>query len=214
MLDAVPNYGYSFSMPFTIRPERETDFHSIGELVEESFLNIAESDGDERDFVTRMRHHPGYIPGLALVAEKAGILSGYVMLTRTAIEGDGGGMPVLLLAPLCVPPRKQGRGIGGRLLREAFVRAASLGYGAIFLAGNPRYYGRFGFRPAVAFGIGHSMPVADKYILARELVADALAGRGGTIVLTGHTSCGTAVHSPIRRQTVSRDVQRGASCRI
>ena len=77
-------------MPLTIRPERETDFDSIGGLVEESFANIAESDGDERDFVARMRHHPGYIPGLALVAERAGILNGYIMLTRTAIEGTAG----------------------------------------------------------------------------------------------------------------------------
>lgn len=186
-------------MSIAIRPERESDFGTIDALVKEAFATIPESEGDEGDFVARMRKHSGYIPDLALVAERHGEIIGYVLLTETRVEGPQGGAPVLLLAPLCVSPKRQSRGVGAALMHAAFRRAVELGYDAVFLAGNPRYYRRFGFRPTVHFGIGHAMPVADKYILALELVPGALASRKGTIVLTGHTTCATATGTPAKK---------------
>lgn len=187
-------------MSLLIRPERETDFDAIRELVGEAFADQPHAEGDEADFVAAMRSHPGYIPELALVAEKGGLVTGYVLLTETSIEtGPGvpdGGKPVLLLAPLCVSPKRQSRGVGAALMREAFRRAETLGYSAVFLAGNPDYYRRFGFHSTVRFGIRHAMPVPDRYILAKELVPGALAGRTGTIVLTGHTTCASALYAP------------------
>ena len=187
-------------MSLCIRPEQEADFAAIHELVRDAFASLPEAEGDEQDFVAAMRGHRGYIPDLALVAEKNECLYGYVMLTETVIEGPDGGPPVLLLAPLCVTPRKQSRGVGAALLHEAFRRAVAMGYGAVFLAGNPKYYHRFGFHSTVSFGIGHSMPVPDKYIMARELVPGALCGRKGTILLTGHTTCASAMGSSRKKQ--------------
>ncbi len=188
-------------MSITIRPERESDFDAIHDLVKEAFAAIPESAGDEADFIAEMRAHPGYIPELALVAERRGELVGYVMLTETRVEGPDGGSPVLLLAPLCVSPKRQSRGVGAALMHAAFRRAEELGYDAVFLAGNPRYYRRFGFKPTVKFGIGHTMPVADKYILALELVPGALTSRKGIIILTGHTSCATATATAVKQET-------------
>ena len=188
-------------MPITLRPEREADFGAIYDLVKEAFAAIPESDGDEADFVAAMRGHPGYIPNLTLIAERCGELIGYVMVTSTRVEGPDGGSPVLLLAPLCVSPKRQSRGVGAALMHEAFRRAVELGYDAVFLAGNPKYYRRFGFVPSVKFGIGHTMPVADKYILALELVPGALASRKGNIILTGHTTCATATAKSVKQKT-------------
>lgn len=187
-------------MSLSIRPEREADFAEIYDLVRDAFATVEASEGDEQDFVVSMRAHSGYIPALALVAERCGEIAGYVMLTQTHIEGPQGGPPVLLLAPLCVSPKRQSRGVGAALMRDAFRRAVELGYDAVFLAGNPKYYRRFGFRPTVDFGIRHTMPVPDKYIMAKELVPGALASRSGTIVLTGHTTCATAIPPPEKKR--------------
>jgi putative acetyltransferase len=185
-------------MPLFIRSETEADFDAIRALVRDAFATLPQAEGDEEEFVTAMRGHKGYIPELALVAERKGEIVGYAMLTETVITGPEGGPPVLLLAPLCVTPKRQSRGIGAALLHEAFHRAVGLGYDAVFLAGNPRYYRRFGFHSTGSFGIGHRMPVPDKYIMARELIPGALARRSGVILLTGHTTCASALATPVK----------------
>lgn len=176
-------------MRVRIRPERETDFDAIYALVQESFSALDTADGDEQDFVVAMRRHPGYIRDLALVAEEDGEIAGYAMLTATEILETATPPPALLLAPLCVAPACWGRGIGGALLEEACKRAVCRGFAAVFLAGDPVYYQRFGFRATVEFGIGHQLAVPDKFILGKELAPGALKRTGGTVVLTGHTTC-------------------------
>ena len=182
-------------MTLSIRPEQTTDFDTIHDLVRDAFASLTETTGDEQDFVAAMRGHKGYIPELALVAEEQGGIVGYVMLTETHVEGVEGGAPVLLLAPICVAPERHSKNVGTTLMHEVFRRAVAQGYDAIFLAGNPNYYTRFGFLPTVSFGIDHTMPVPDKCIMALELVPGALAGRKGTILLTGHTTCASALSS-------------------
>ncbi|MDL2210544.1 N-acetyltransferase [Desulfovibrio sp. OttesenSCG-928-O18] len=179
-------------MSLRIRPERETDFDTIYALVRESFSALEAADGDEQDFVVAMRQHPGYIRELALTAERNGELVGYTMLTETEILDAASPPKVLLLAPLCVVPAQWGQGVGGALMDEAFKRAVCRGFSAVFLAGDPEYYKRFGFRPTVDFGVRHQLSVPDKFILAKELVPGALKNVGGTVVLTGHTTCAPA----------------------
>ena len=180
-------------MTLSIRPEQHCDFDSIYAIVQDAFSSLSEADGDEQDYVVSMRQHKGYIPELALVAEEEGAIIGYVLLTETFVEGPEGGPPVLLLAPICVSPKRQSRNVGSALMHEAFRRAVDKGYDAIFLAGNPQYYNRFGFLPTASFGIDHTMPVPDKYVMAKELIPGALANRRGTILLTGHTTCASAL---------------------
>lgn len=187
-------------MPLSIRSETAADCDAVYALVREAFASVPGAEGDEQDFVVAMRAHKGYIPDLALVAERKGEIVGYVMLTETYVEGPEDGSPVLLLAPLCVTPKRQSRGVGSALMHEAFHRAVALGYDAVFLAGNPKYYRRFGFHATKSFGITHSMPVPDKYIMARELLPGALAGRKGVIILTGHTTCASALSTPVKKE--------------
>lgn len=37
----------------------------------------------------------------------------------------------------------------------ALDRARAMGYGAVFLGGDPKLYGRFGFEPSYKYGINH-----------------------------------------------------------
>ncbi len=136
-----------------IRQETEKDFDDIHELVKEAFQTAKVSNGEEQNFVRRLRAGQGYIPDLALVAEEGGKLIGHIMLTHTEIVQKTGVYPLLLLAPLCVSLVHRGKGLGERLIEDACARAAAFGARAVILVGDPAFYGRFGFERAALHGI-------------------------------------------------------------
>ena len=84
---------------------------------------------------------------------------------------------------LCVRLEDRNRGLGGQLLREGGRRAAELGYNALFLVGDPDYYGRYGFQNAVSLGFQNASGVPDQFLLARGLTPDALRDAGGALAL-------------------------------
>lgn len=163
-----------------IRAEETADFAGIYALVKEAFATARVSDGTEQDFVTRLRSGRNYIPELALVMEKDGVLIGQVMLTRQAIKSDKA-VKALLLAPLCVALPERNRGYGQALIAEALKRAAALGYQAVFLVGDIAYYQKAGFERADRWGIDNVDNIPAQHVLARELVPDALKNAAGTI---------------------------------
>lgn len=80
---------------------------------------------------------------LSLVAVDGGEIVGHVAFTHCSIVGRGERLE--LLAPLAVAPARQGRGIGGALIREGLRRLAETGAVQVLVLGDPAYYGRFGF---------------------------------------------------------------------
>lgn len=163
-----------------IRPEREEEFAAIYNLVKTAFASARVSDGDEQEYVNRLRAGDSYIPALALVALSDGRPVGHIMLTRVGMKTDDGrDVKTLLLAPLSVLPGHQGRGIGRKLVQAALARARDLQYDAVFLVGEPSYYSRFGFRLAGDFGIVYTGKVPPEFVQAIELRPGAL--RRGSI---------------------------------
>lgn len=173
---------YHMNAHVNIRCEQPAEYGAIHQLVQDAFATARVSDGDEQEFVRELRAGDGYLPELALVAEVAGELVGHVMLTQTWLEKNNGAREtVLLLAPLCVRLRERRQGVGGRLVNEALDRAQALGYKAVFLCGDPAYYGRFGFKPAINYGIRSSRGMPVQYVLTLELIPDALRGMEGIV---------------------------------
>ena len=85
---------------------------------------------------------------------------GHALLSPCTVEDDDG-QPlavVLAIGPIGVLPELQFRGIGSALMQAAAVLAVARGVPALVLLGHPRYYWRFGFAPARAFGL---LPPAD-----------------------------------------------------
>lgn len=121
-------------------------------------------------------------PQLSLVALEGDEIVGHVFLSPVTLEGAGPSPSLAGLAPVGVLPERQGRGVGSALVREAIERAPRLGWQAILLVGDPRYYSRFGFALAAPMGFRYGHPHFDAALQVRELVAGSLAGRSGRVV--------------------------------
>ena len=59
----------------------------------------------------------------------------------------------LCLGPLGVLPEYQRYGVGRILVERVTTLASEMGFGSIFLYGDPSYYRRLGFLPGEQFGI-------------------------------------------------------------
>ena len=163
-----------------IRQENPSEFQEIYDLVKVAFQTAKVADGNEQDYVNKLREGSNYIPELALVAEADGRIVGHIMLTKTYITAADSKFEELLLAPLSVALEYRNRGVGSKLVLESFDLAKKLGYKAVFVVGDPAYYGRFGFKSITLFGIKHDPPIPDPYVMAYELTPGALSDVTGT----------------------------------
>ena len=56
------------------------------------------------------------------------------------------------LGPVSVKPHRQCEGIGNQLVRMGLEQAREGGWQGVFVVGDPKFYTRFGFEPALAKG--------------------------------------------------------------
>lgn len=87
----------------------------------------------------------------------------------------------VVLAPVAVLPKLQRRGIGSRLVQTGLVQVARMNAEAVFVLGDPAFYGRFGFRSTRPYGIACEMPVREDLFQVRELRPGALEGVRGVV---------------------------------
>jgi len=87
---------------------------------------------------------------VSIVAEGDGAIVGHIAFSpvTTTAGAIGAG-----LAPLAVVESHRRRGFGGRLIVDGLDACRAAGFGWAVVLGEPAYYGRFGFRPAVEFGL-------------------------------------------------------------
>lgn len=90
--------------------------------------------------------------GLSFIAESERRVVGHTMLTRSWVDAPERLVDVLVLSPLSVRPDRQREGIGRALVEHALAAADEAGAPAVFLEGDPAYYGRLGFERASARG--------------------------------------------------------------
>ncbi|WP_327210462.1 N-acetyltransferase [Rhizobium leguminosarum] len=171
---------------FVIDAERPSDVPA-----REALLDRAMGPNRRRKSSEKIRRGRMPAEGLALVARDGeGSVIATVRLWNVEAGRDAHGSPVpaLLLGPLAVEGRMEGRGVGGALVRQAVSQARALGHGAILLVGDPAYYERFGFTAALTGMLAMPGPFERHRLLALELVEGWLFEAGGTISPSGRAA--------------------------
>ncbi|KQZ70859.1 hypothetical protein ASD66_10100 [Nocardioides sp. Root151] len=126
-----------------IRPVQQADRDAVRRVAAAAF-------GDEGPLIAELvdlLHASGRVVH-ELAAERGGAVVGHVLLSRGWVDAAERLAPVTVLSPLSVDPAAQRAGVGRALVHAAVEQAQAAGEAAVFLEGDPGYYGRLGFEPA------------------------------------------------------------------
>lgn len=132
-----------------IREERLDDVESVAEVHLEAFgdkgIAVVALVDDLRTIVRSGE-------GLSLVAEHAGAIVGHVMFSRGLLDAPARLVAVQVLSPVGVREANQGKGIATALIERGLEMLTERQIPAVFLEGDPGYYGRLGFVAATPLG--------------------------------------------------------------
>jgi putative acetyltransferase len=131
---------------------------------------FARPDADvapEAVLVDDLRDAGDIVAGLSIVALVAEQVVGHVVCSRARVDD----VAVLGLGPLGVLPAHQRRGVGSALVHGVLAAADALDEPVVVLLGDPGYYRRFGFEPAVPLGVVPPVPEWEPYWQLRRLRA-------------------------------------------
>jgi putative acetyltransferase len=130
------------------------DYEITEGVTRESFWNRYQPGADEHYLLHKIRQSPDYIPELAYVAVVNEQIAATIVYTKAFIVDSSGNSHLILnFGPVGVLPEYQGRGVGSGLIKHTLKIAAELGYRGVVIYGDPRYYGRLGFRCAERYEI-------------------------------------------------------------
>ena len=155
-----------------IRDEREEDREAVARIIRAAF-----GRREEADLLIALRGLPG---SLSLVAEREGRVVAHAFFSPVRVE-EGPSLPLAALGPIAVDPPEQRRGLGGALIREGLARCREAGVVAVFVLGDPAYYGRHGFELAAPHGLHYQSEAFDPAFQVQELRAGGLEGCRGLV---------------------------------
>lgn len=168
-----------------IRPEDPAEYEEVNKIIYKAF---AEQHGIEigrfmMEHFIEERQKETFVPELSLVAVlENGTIIGEVAIHETDIVTKNGKNTQLTLSQSAVLPEYRMQGIMRMLVEYALNKAKNMGYGAVFLGGNPKLYARYGFEPSNKYGIYHKdrRKWGDEGFMVCVLKSGALDGVTGT----------------------------------
>lgn len=138
-----------------VRAELPRDREAVAAVHAAAFATEDGSKPVEVGLVERLRADGDVLAGLTLVVEDDGAVVGHVVCSRGFVEDR----PTVALGPIGVLPAKQRQDVGTTLMAAVLAAANAFDEQAVFLLGDPGYYGRFGF--VLASAVGVRPPVAE-----------------------------------------------------
>lgn len=158
----------------TIRFEIRSDYETVQKVNQLAF-----GRPDEAALVNALRSQAA--PYVSLIAERELEIIGHIFFSPVSIENSGPIQLAFGLAPMAVTPEHQRRGVGSLLVTEGLKECKRLGGDLVVVVGHSHYYPRFGFRPAVQFGLTCEYEVAPEEFMVKELHQGALTGVQGLV---------------------------------
>jgi putative acetyltransferase len=155
-----------------IRSETSGDAPAIAALNREAFGGPCEAE-----IVERLRAEN--LVAVSLVGVETELIAGHIMFSDLAVEFDGREVSAVALAPMCVRPDRQRRGLGSALVRAGLDAVSEAGYEAVIVLGHPEFYPRFGFSSSLAEKL--NSPFQGSTFMALELVPGVLRGARGKV---------------------------------
>jgi putative acetyltransferase len=135
-----------------IRPEVEDDRAAIHAVNAAAF----KTEGEAKVVDALRDNCSPFISLVAAVSDKA---VGHILFTPVELHTDDGRiLEGMGLAPLAVLPEYQHKGIGSALCEAGLAEMRNLDIPFVVVLGHPRYYPRFGFKPAADFGLRCAFP--------------------------------------------------------
>ncbi|MFC2043730.1 GNAT family N-acetyltransferase [Chloroflexota bacterium] len=170
-------------MGIIIKNEREKDYRIVEELTREAFWNLYAPGCTEHFILHNLRNSVDFIPELDFIAEKEGRIVGHIVYSRGKIQDKKGvEKEVISFSPASVLPGFQKQRIGSALTNHTIRIATSMGYSAICIYGDPRYYSRFGFRCGEKYDIKTADDKFAVALLVIELKQGALINMPGSFI--------------------------------
>jgi putative acetyltransferase len=133
---------------FSVRVEKISDHDDVRRVNLLAFGHKAESE-----LVDSLRNTDNFISELSLVATHDGRIIGHLLVSKVRVVSNDHQTEILSLAPVCVLPEFQDKGVGTMLIKEALTKCGLLGYPAMVVMGSPKFYTRFGFDEASKYGL-------------------------------------------------------------
>jgi predicted N-acetyltransferase YhbS len=170
-------------MNFELRKENGKDYRIVEELTREAFWNIHYPGCDEHFVLHNLRKSKDFIPELDFVVVSDGKIIGnivysYAKIIKTSKEE----IKTISFGPISVLPQFQKQGVGSSLINYSLLEAKKLGFESVLIYGDPRYYGRFGFRCAERFDIRNQYGTFSYALLALEIKKGALQECAGKFI--------------------------------
>jgi putative acetyltransferase len=114
------------------------------------------------------------------VAELQSQVVGPILFSPVSLDGHPE-LRLMGLAPMAVLPMQQRRGVGSALVDAGLAQCRQLGVDAAVVLGHRSYYPRFGFAPALPYGIHCAFNAPPEAFMLIELRPGALRGATGTV---------------------------------
>lgn len=116
-----------------------------------------------------MRAGAEFVPELSIVAELDGKIIGYGLYAKTTVEGtDSSVQPAATLALIAVQVEHRKTGVGGRIVRHGIDRCRGKGLGLVFSVFLPKFFSKYGFKPARALGLEPGIRLPDSDFLVMD----------------------------------------------
>lgn len=134
----LPTVASCYETPMIIRAETPDDIAAIRQVHVAAFPSSAEAD-----LVDRLRRDGDAV--ISLVAVDDDRVIGHALFSKMRAP-----FRALGLAPVAVTEEKRRQGVAAALIRNGIRQAEDAGWDAVFVLGDPAYYGRFGFSAEAA----------------------------------------------------------------
>lgn len=157
----------------TIREENTQDHEAIRGINKQAFA----AEGESR-IIDNLRDNCSDI--ISLVAESDGQVVGHILFSPVTVSHGGSEIVGMGLAPMSVHPDYQNQGIGSKLVQQGLQRIIQTDCPFVIVLGHQHYYPRFGFEPAVKFGLQSQWEgIPDEVFMAMILDQPRMSGISG-----------------------------------